>query len=292
MTYQNKLDILRENLVEFERRISIADQQRSLTLSEIAALICEESEQSEISELAERYMSIAGKCTMQDRLLLCREIVSNKRISSDIRKMIAIGDSTNALAGTHGKIAFPKNKYNDAAFEIFASKINSAKAIYSPSINSACEAVADGSCEFCILPIENSLEGKLLSFYALLDRFELKICAACDIDSDGDSNIRYALVCRGCREPSERLLKGSFYVFEFFLLDSGEELLGDLLNAAKICSAELLSLDSRPVPYDAQSKKFLLSFRVTGAGALLFRSFLQMNYDGCTPVALYPDPQK
>lgn len=290
MTYAQRLDILTENLAVFKERAEISGEQIELTLSQIAALICEESSGEELSGILARYSDALGECTGAQRLTLCREIVARKKGSPELRRLLSIGDSSAALAGTHGKITFPKNKYNDAAFERFSQRINGAKAIYSASINAACEAVADGSCEFCILPVENSLEGKLFSFYALLDRYELKICAACDLEAEEDSHIRYALVCRGYREPSERTVKSAPYLLDLLLLDSGEELLCELLEVARLCKAELISVDTRPVPYDAQSKKLLLSFRLHGNDGLLFCGFLPMNYDGYTPIGLYREP--
>lgn len=291
MTYGKTLKILSDNLTLLRERAEISDEQIELTLSQIAELICENEQRSDdLNGLLERYASAIGSYTAKERLALCREILSRKRGTPELRKLLSIGDPSPTLAGTHGKITFPKNKYNDEAFERFALRINGAKAIYSASINASCEAVAEGSCEFCILPIENSIEGKLFSFYSLLERYELKICAAVDIDTEEDSHIRFALVCRGCREPSERVLRSTPHTFEFFLLDSNGEFLFDLLELARLCSAELISVDTRPVPYDAQAKRYILSFKLMGTDAILFRALLPLTYDGYTPIGLYRDP--
>lgn len=255
---------------------------------EIAKAVCEDKN-SEIPPLYSRYLELTKAKSPDELLIICRELLQVRRCSPELRRLIAIGDGDGAAAGSHGRIAYPKNKFNDAAFERLSLGIRGARAFYTPSINGACEAVAEGSCEFCILPIENSSEGKLVSFYGLLDRFELKICSACDLDTNGDSQIRYALVCRGCREPSERALKSTRYILDFFVLDSQGGTLNSLLEAAGLCGAQLLSIDARPVPYDEQSKKFILSFRISGAQGLLFRAFLALHYDGYSPVGLYPD---
>ena len=288
MTDQKKLDILQSNLQEFNLRCKISREQRSLTLIEIARTLCDLYEGEELSRIVARYSEISSDASPSDRLILCRELLSRKRSSHELKRLTVIGDHEETPAGSHGKIAYTKNNFNDVAFEQLSSSINSPRAIYTASINGACEAVADGSCEFCILPIENSVDGKLFNFYSFLDRFELKICAVCDIESDGDSNVRYALVGRSSLEPSGRFIKSTRYILEFFILGFGGETLDGIFEAARECGVELLSIDARPVPYDAQSKKFIMSFSVSSGDAMLFCSFLSLYYDSYSPIGLYP----
>lgn len=288
MTKNEKLDILTSNLKEFRARSDIANEQRALTLSEIARTLCEDNEGETLSEILRKYAELTEECSPADSIILCRELLLRKRSADELKRITAIGDGEGASAGTHGKIAYPKNKFNDAAFEHLSLAVSTPRAVYTSSINGACEAVAEGSCEFCILPIENSLDGKLFGFYSLLDRFELKICAVCDIEGDGDSHIRYALIGRSCREPIERVAKSTPFVLEFFVLDSNGDFLDGLLSAARACKAQLLSIDARPVPYDTQSQKFILSFRVSGSDSLLLRTFLTLYYDSYSPIGLYP----
>ena len=287
MTDQKKLDILQSNLQEFNLRCKISREQRSLTLIEIARTLCDLYEGEELSRIVARYSEISSDASPSDRLILCRELLSRKRRSLELKRLTSIGDKEDTPAGSHGKIAYTKNNFNDAAFEQLSSSINSPRAIYTASINGACEAVADGSCEFCILPIENSVDGKLFGFYSLIDRFELKIASVCDIEGEGDSHIKYALVGRNSREPANQLFEKSKFVFEFFVLDSGNGLLDGLFEAAGECNADLLSIDVRPVPYDSQLKKFFLGFRLGGKDAMLFCTLLALYYDSYSPIGLY-----
>lgn len=288
MTQNEKLDILTSNLNEFQTRGDIANEQCTLTLYEIAKSICDSHDDGEISEIVKKYTELTAESSHVSRIILCQELLLREKTYEYLNRIIAIGDNEKTAAGAHGKIAYTKNKFNDAAFEHLSLAVTSPKIVYTSSINGACEAVADGSCEFCILPIENSHDGKLFGFYSLLDRFELKICAACDIEGDGDSHIRYALIGRSCREPDERIAKITPFVLEFFVLDSNGDFLDGLLPATKACNAQLLSIDARPVPYDPQSKKFILSFRVSGSDSLLLRTLLALYYDSYSPIGLYP----
>ena len=294
MNSYERYDVLKNNLREFQARRDIASEQCALTLSEMVNEICKENLSAESTDIFRKYSDLAPLASATDKLLLCRRLLANEYktdATNEINELIAIGDNEDISSDAHGKVAYPKNNFNDSAYERLSLSVDSADPIYTSSINSACEAVADGSCEFCIMPMENSLEGKLFGFYALIDRFELKISNTCEVQSEGESRIRYALVSRGCREPSNSIPPDTSYILEFFVLDSDAGFLGDLIPAADACGAELVSIDSRPVPYDTQSKKFIMSFRIRVGEALLFRAFLGLNYDSYSPIGLYPDIQ-
>ena len=171
MTHYEKLDILTSNQKEFRGRGDIANEQRSLTLSEIARTLCEDNEGEALSEIVRKNAELTAECSPADSIILCRELLMRKRSADELKRITAIGEGEETAAGTHGKIAYPKNKFNDAAFEYLSLAVSTPRAVYTSSINAACEAVAEGSCEFCILPIENSLDGKLFGFYSLLDRY-------------------------------------------------------------------------------------------------------------------------
>lgn len=287
MNLNEKLSILKRNLHEFNSRCEISNEQKELTLREIARTLCDVYEDDDPFQILSHYAEITADTSTAGRLILCRELLSKKKSATILKRLTAIGDNEVTPAGSHGKIAYPKNNFNDAAFSALSSSISAPRAVYTASINSACEAVADGSCEFCILPIENSVDGKLFGFYSLIDRFELKIASVCDIEGEGDLRIKYALVGRNSREPANQLFEKSKFVFEFFVLDSGNGLLDGLFEAAGECNADLLSIDVRPVPYDSQLKKFFLGFRIGGKDAMLFCTLLALYYDSYSPIGLY-----
>lgn len=60
-----------------------------------------------------------------------------------------------------------------------------------------CEAVSRDQAVLGILPIENSPNGRLSGFYSMLDRYDLKICAVCDVEDEvNESATRFALISR------------------------------------------------------------------------------------------------
>ena len=93
------------------------------------------------------------------------------------------------------RIAYLKNSYNDAAYIQFAALFSSPRAAYFASVSDVCENVYNGSCEYCILPVETSVDGKLLSFYETILKYNFKINAVYDLQSE-NGYTRYALLSK------------------------------------------------------------------------------------------------
>lgn len=103
-------------------------------------------------------------------------------------------------AEAQGIIAYLQNAFTDRAYRTFSGTLTRARSQYHDSYSSACEAVSNGSCEACILPIEHAHDGKLLGFYRLIDRYELKIVCTCDIAQQDGTESRFALLKKGIRQ--------------------------------------------------------------------------------------------
>ena len=100
------------------------------------------------------------------------------------------------------------NRYSAMAYERFSCNYPEWKQVAVESFTDVCELINNGSCEFGILPIENSVDGRLASFYRLIDRYEFKICAVCDVENEkGDAFTRLALVAKSLRRLGDGLPK-------------------------------------------------------------------------------------
>jgi len=93
------------------------------------------------------------------------------------------------------KIAFwASNQYAEKALTKFGELFPSSETVLVDSFSQVCEFIS-GADHFGVLPIENSSDGRLAGFYRLIDKYELKICAVCDIEDDaGEAFTRFALV--------------------------------------------------------------------------------------------------
>lgn len=288
MSREKKLEIHLDNLRICNERKDRDARQRGICLDEIAVLLCDIETDGDISDAVKRFRELTDARSLKDCLPICSALVRHPSFTNSVRHAVAVGHKEATPAGSHGRIAYMKNKYGDEAFEKFSSRINGAKASITASMTDACEAVIDGSCEFCILPIRNSLDGRLWGFYSMLDRYGLKICDVCSIDAiDEISSTDCALIGKSCPEPTKRHANGSGLVFEFSVLSEDGGFLPDVLSVAKSLGATALLIDSRPVEYDVQLYRYVFSFLIEQTGSLLLRALLFACYDSYTPIGLY-----
>ena len=287
MTFENKQSIFTENLDQFNKRLSLAKRQREITVTELAKLYCESFD--DIDSILENLSLINENLSASEKILFLSEICHSP-FNQKIKDMLFIGSSEPTSAGAHSKISYLKNKYNDIAFEHFSRSVSNAKPDYASGFTECCESVFDGRCEFCILPIMNSNDGRLMSFYSLLDRYELKICEIVDIDNDSTpSTLRYARVGRSSNEPKRRTPKAQNYIFEFSIISEDTNFFAPLFEASNQLDAKLTCIDSLPIEYASNVQKFFLSFCIPSQNTLAFRLFVSLNHQSYTPIGLYKE---
>lgn len=96
---------------------------------------------------------------------------------------------------SHGKISYIRNKYTERAFDRFAKLLEDAKVLHADSFEDSCMDVYNGICEYCILPTENSVDGRLSAFGKLIEKYDLHIAATTTIRDD-NSYTEVALLSR------------------------------------------------------------------------------------------------
>ena len=286
MTLEKKQGILTQNLHEFSKKQNIAAQQRALTVSELARLYCEQYKDSVI--VLDALNEAISDFSVNDEIIFLSELCRSE-LADKIRDALFIGSTEPTSAGSHSKISYLKNKYNDIAFEHFSHSVANAKPDYASSFAECCENVFDERCEYCILPIMNSTDGRLMSFYNLLDRYDLKISSTVDIDGDDSSSFKHALIGRSCKEQRARMHKNQRYVFEFSVTTESTDFFAPLFEAAAQTDARLLCVDSIPVEYAADMQKFFFSFSIPSQSALAFRLFVALKHQAYTPIGIYKE---
>ncbi|MBE6557640.1 MAG: hypothetical protein E7661_01320 [Ruminococcaceae bacterium] len=106
-------------------------------------------------------------------------------------------DDTLLPAAAKGRIAYMTGSFVDKAYIRFAEELPHCRAAGFHSFIDACEEVWGGLCEYCILPLENSVEGKLPGFAKLMVKYRLHIIAVCDVTGTGgrgEETTRFALL--------------------------------------------------------------------------------------------------
>ncbi len=286
MTPENK-NVILENLSELKRRAEITAEQKSITLAQLADSLSRDSDS--IEELYSECVGTYVGASVFEKLSVCRalcEIYSIKD-ASDIPALV--DTSLPTVAGSHGKIALVRNLYNDMALARFSTVIPHSKPIYYSNFESSCEAVSSGTCEFTVLPIENTSDGKMFGFYSLMDSYELKIAAVCKIEAENPAKtIIYALVGRSTVSEVYTRTKTPQKIFEFSLSAySGLENY-DIFDAARLSSAKLRSISSIPLAYDTSITRVYYSFALENrADMCAFLLYLSLEFPSHTPIGLF-----
>ncbi len=132
-----------------------------------------------------------------ERALLCMELRKKILISDHSwHEMFFPSGDNESDESSENRIAYQKNSYTDIAFQCFSNVLEEARVSYVSDFQAVCEAVYNGLSEYGILPIESSDDGRLGNFARLISRFDLKICATCDVRIDGSRVTRFALLRR------------------------------------------------------------------------------------------------
>ncbi|MBQ9773681.1 MAG: hypothetical protein IJW30_03365 [Clostridia bacterium] len=194
-------------------------------------------------------------------------------------------DTETVLPEASHKIIYQKSSYTDEAYLTLSSLLTNPQAVYAHSFPASCEAVYNGACEYCILPIENAVEGQLNAFARLIDRYELKIAATCEIpESSAARSTRFALLRRRMLPIIE--LAHTEYRFACMLPQGSSPDVCDLLLAARLCGLHPDRLSSLPSNEGQLSAQ--LTFFTQDADLHAFLLYLAMEAPHYTPIGYYP----
>lgn len=218
------------------------------------------------------------------KVSLCRCICEKDEYRS-LAENIILGDSESVSESARGRIAYVRNKRNDKVFLEFSKLVKDAKAYYSPSFADACEAVFNNTCEFCILPIQNGKEGKLYSFYTMIDRHELKIAhTITEEEPDTQESVSFALAGRtiSLQENKHEQLR-----YEFSLIGENVGIVSSVTEAVRELGGVVTDVGTLPVAYDQPRKRFYLSVDVPSEGLLPLTLYFSLENLGFDILGIY-----
>lgn len=181
------------------------------------------------------------------------------------------------------RIVYRKAHGADIAFEKFASLLPDAAALYRDNFPNVCDSVALGDADMCILPYENTEDGKLSGFYRLIENYDLKIAASCLVRSDNrEDKTRYLLLSRNLVGLS--MLSG-VTDFELALTDRNNGSLTRTLSAAYIIGVDIISIDTVRREGDA----CVYDIRISGDSDKIdtFILYLKLERTEFSPLGLY-----
>lgn len=216
--------------------------------------------------------------TLADRVCICRRLLDIYGDEAGPAVFSSGGESTAE------RITYVSNQYSEAAFRVFSAYTGTTDGRVCRSFSELCDDIGSGANDACIMPIESTSDGKLMSFYSLIDRFELKIVMTCDIESsDGAQITRYALLRRRVICPEN----GSPYCFEFSFTSSEGCPVNDILSAAALCDLHIYRIDSMPLRYNESVFVFYPILRGLAENIVVFALFLTLNLSQYNAVGVY-----
>ena len=220
-----------------------------------------------------------------DRLYLCK-CIAEAAGTHDLKSMIplVLGGLSELPYGREKRVAFLRNRQASRAFERFAKYLGGVSAVYEDNFQNACESVYTGEATYAVIPISSTSDGRLNSFYRLMEKYELNIVLSCDVDSDdGESSTTFALVYRDrvyiptqgtplleCKITFERISD-----------------LADLADAAEYFGATLESVEALPLLFSGRAGAFDMIFGLSGADCAGLFSYLALEYPQAAAVGIY-----
>lgn len=188
------------------------------------------------------------------------------------------------------RIAYLRNTYTDAAYVRFRNVFPRSTALYYSDFQGVCEALYYGRASACILPLENSTDGKLVRFYSLIHKYDLRIAMTVEINAeDGDVTTKYALLRKNITVPEQDENSDLFSLyFECTVILEEDVSLSDILFAASIYGLSLTRADADPLSYAEAEASYDLIFRIGDGDLQAMLSFLYLMVPQFTLLGIYP----
>ena len=244
-----------------------------------------------LPENLDEVKSLYAGISLAERLMIFRRVFSRLYTSKKPFFKSYLDLFAKSRKAYDGRIAYVNNAYNDAAYLAFADCIVGATAHYENGISKICDCVRDGRSEFCILPIETSGDGKLLSFYRTILQHGLKINLVYDMQNKVDGEYtRYALLSMSVLpSTSVHRSRNKERYFDFLVSSSDGVSISEIAMAAQLCSLEICSIDTMTVKLDSDKpqKCFFISLKVNRGDINTFLSYLAVDCPGFISLGLY-----
>jgi hypothetical protein len=294
--------VIAENLHELDARADILEEQEIAHLRELATEIALGDDIADLLSSLPYYRiaptlpapnALAGNLKLLSRsrglleakqcIILAHALYDELKGREDLSSAL-FPDAEEIAPHAAGRIVYQKSSYTDDAYLAFATLVPQARAAYAHSAHSVCEDVYNGHCEYCILPIENAVEGELVGFAKLIAKYDLKIAACCDIvGTDASRQTRFALLRRNILPLFVADAPKNEY-FRFSLPFENSDVVAEVLSAAKFYGLQFISMNTHP---DGEITHFNLTFSIRGGDIYPFLLYLATVAPQYTPIGIY-----
>ena len=276
-------DIIAANLRESAERTEALREQEWAHLCELAEeLTQEKSFSSLLSSLPDHRLPHGS-------VRLCQAIAAklSAQKSFPVGAFFADAEALTEDSPDANRIIYQKSGYTDEAYLSLSTLLENPQAHYAHSFHASCEAVYNGEYEYCILPVESTAEGELGTFSRLIERYDLKIAASCEIYAGASARTtRFSLLRRKLLPITDA--PGATYFFECSLPLGSSPTVSEFLGAAQTCGLELYRINTLPQFGSEPSLAAHAVFVTDNAELRAFLLYLAMEAPHYTPIGFYP----
>ncbi len=136
-------------------------------------------------------------------------------------------------------VVYFRTPVSDKAYSIFSKKFNSIGAMYATDFKTVCEDVYYDRADACMLPLESSEDGLIMSFRHMMLKYELTITSAVSIDVGEDKYQTMALLTNGNVDSNGNIC-------EMCLTGASAKLLTEYSDSLQHFDATLIRVTSVP----------------------------------------------
>ena len=279
MSIALETDALVSDLNLLKEREDMVKELRILSIKDLSLSLPKQSDVAELTNIYHQYMPLDDNTfTLNDRMIFCQSLINNAVFP--VEQLLLKKYESKSIED----IAYVKNQYSSEALEKFKNHVSIKKERIFNSFNEMCDDIESGVYDDCIIPLENTSNGKLINFYSIIDRLDMKIAITCDVEAkSGDQITRYALVRRNVSVPNNpdcNYLEFSFTVSEHFGIKN-------MLDISYLIGLELYRIDSIPQQYNESSFVYYPVLQGSTENILLFLFFLELNLIPYNLIGLY-----
>lgn len=279
-------EILRKNLSWLSIEENRLSQERSLLVEQYLA--SQIRSDALFSENAKRMRDIYQRLFQDHPHEKTLSVISDRvNFAAFLGKHYFWQDAITPLLPITGKekVAYwASNRHSHLAFKKMSSLGFQWASVLTESFVDVCELVNSDACDFGILPIENSTDGRLVGFYKMLDRYELKICMVCDIEDEKGENFTSLALVSKCIRYMENSLPGCI---ELSSISSYSEKVLEVISVAKYLGMGINRLSSIPLYYRKDAFVDTVTIGLTSDTITTFLAYLTIFEKDITVTGLY-----
>ena len=242
---QDPLQNVQQNLAELNARQIPQQHARAFWLGELVASLDQEtlSDRDRLLMLCEQLLMEDGERNYYatalhaaDVLSLCTELAACYPAGYEQAFAALFGEQDPIAPDAQGRVAYVANTYTEQAFMELTGFIKERRVAYFHGFEDVCQEVHSGLCEYGILPVESTQEGLMAGLLRLIELYDLRICALCNVSNPQGGSTAFALV-RKQLIPVPPTARQSL---DILLSPTFPEDTGNLIGMATLCGHTLL----------------------------------------------------